>query len=192
MPKTSIQATAEGLPKLTRRVLLSATPAALAAASLPAIDATPEEVPVDRVNRLAAELAEALDEWQDGRWMARVMPESKGIGYPVMFESLTAQEDNSKRRTEHLNELLQLMNAHAEAMDAYDKCEDVAWNDNSVREAIDSRISETRNALLVHRCKNMSEVQMKVAFMSTCKSFYDWDDLDRVAIIKSLDWAVQA
>ncbi|MCD2183307.1 hypothetical protein [Rhizobium sp. GN54] len=51
----------------------------------------PDEAPVDRVNRLAWELAEALNDYQGGRFQARIYP-SDQAGYAVMLSQTAAYE----------------------------------------------------------------------------------------------------
>lgn len=48
------------------------------------------EMPIDRVNRLASELSQALDEYADGRFSARVYP-SERAGTSVMFMSIASE-----------------------------------------------------------------------------------------------------
>lgn len=56
----------------------------------------PDEYPVDRINRLAWELSDALDTWQGGSFQAMILPASKG-GHTVMFTNIKAWD----RRAEH-------------------------------------------------------------------------------------------
>ena len=73
MQNETVLAAAEGLP-MTRRAVLGALPAAAASVALPAEAAASEELPVDKVNRLGWELAEALNDYADGRMHAMVYP----------------------------------------------------------------------------------------------------------------------
>lgn len=50
-----------------------------------------DEAPVDRVNRLAWELAEALNDYQGGRFEARVYPSDRA-GYAVMLSQVVPCE----------------------------------------------------------------------------------------------------
>lgn len=67
MPTHSSQATAEGMPK--------------------------NELPVDRVDRLAKELADALNDWLDGEFMAVILPSSRGGDFPIMFGNIKSQRE---------------------------------------------------------------------------------------------------
>lgn len=67
MTEQNIPANAEGLPK--------------------------NELPVDRVDRLAKELAAALNDWADGEFMAVVLPSSRGGDFPIMFGNIKSQKD---------------------------------------------------------------------------------------------------
>ncbi|MBE0562088.1 MAG: hypothetical protein IH622_14900 [Ochrobactrum anthropi] len=67
MPTHSSQATAEGMPK--------------------------NELPVDRVDRLAKELAEALNDWMAGEFMAVILPTSRGGDFPIMFGNIKSQRE---------------------------------------------------------------------------------------------------
>lgn len=61
-------------------VVAASTPVLAIAPELPV---TGEELPVDRVNRLAEELANALDEWNaqtNLKFSAQVAPASSGMG----------------------------------------------------------------------------------------------------------------
>ena len=89
-------------------------------------------------------------------------------------------------------ELLALIGAHTVSMVRYKACSDDDWNNEKIKGSIDADIDHTRRALLDHRCQHIEEVQIKATFMSSCKSFNDWDDLDRVEIIKALIPAVQS
>ncbi|WIJ26583.1 hypothetical protein [Devosia sp. RR2S18] len=95
-------------PGITRRALLAASPAIVAIAATPAVadrldneEASPkEEYAVQRVNRLAQELSEAMDEWmvdigfdgEPGLWKAHIYP-SKDSGCPVSFEQVGRYRD---------------------------------------------------------------------------------------------------
>jgi len=51
------------------------------------------KLPVDQVNDLSQELADVLDEYADGQFMAVVLPRSRSMGWPVMFGSIKAQQE---------------------------------------------------------------------------------------------------
>ncbi|MBA8843975.1 hypothetical protein FHW02_002027 [Ochrobactrum sp. RH1CCR137] len=51
------------------------------------------KLPVDQLNDLSQSLADALDEWQDGEYMAVILPRSRSNGWPVMFGSIKSQQD---------------------------------------------------------------------------------------------------
>lgn len=48
-----------------------------------------DELPIDRITRLSHELSDALNDWLDGRFMAMVLPSSRG-GRTVMFQNTDA------------------------------------------------------------------------------------------------------
>lgn len=76
MQNDTVQAAAEGLP-MTRRAMLGALPAAAASVALPVEAAAAEDTPVEKVNRLGWELAEALNDYADGRMHAMIFPSDK-------------------------------------------------------------------------------------------------------------------
>jgi len=51
------------------------------------------ELPVDRVDRLAKELAEALNDWMAGEFMAVILPTSRGGDFPIMFGNIKSQRE---------------------------------------------------------------------------------------------------
>ena len=51
------------------------------------------KLPVDQLNDLSQSLADALDEWQGGEYMAVILPRSRSHGWPVMFGSIKSQQD---------------------------------------------------------------------------------------------------
>jgi len=51
------------------------------------------KLPVDQLNDLSQSVADALDEWQDGEYMAVILPRSRSNGWPVMFGSIKSQQD---------------------------------------------------------------------------------------------------
>ncbi|MFC4624234.1 hypothetical protein ACFO1V_03160 [Daeguia caeni] len=52
----------------------------------------PTEYPVEKVNRLARELSQALDEWMEGEFMAVILPKSRSNGHSVQFGGIDAQK----------------------------------------------------------------------------------------------------
>ena len=90
--------------KISRRSALVAASAAASAGVLPShpAQATVSELPVTRVNRLARELAEAMDAWMndlgiDGKpdlWKAHIYPASF-TKYPICFEHLNSDGSGS-------------------------------------------------------------------------------------------------
>ncbi len=121
MPTHCSQATAEGLPEIenpwvkARRLAreLSNTLASIGDGDRPeyamvfpdasrgyrygfassGVDAPSLKLPVDQLNDLSQELADVLDEYADGQFMAVVLPRSRSMGWPVMFGSIKAQQD---------------------------------------------------------------------------------------------------
>lgn len=120
MPTHSSQATAEGLPEIenpwvkARRLAreLSDTLASIGDVDRPeyamvfpdtsrgyrygfassGVDAPSLKLPVDQVNDLSQELADALDDYADGQFMAVILPRSRSKGWPVMFGSIKSQQ----------------------------------------------------------------------------------------------------
>ena len=77
----------------TRRSILKA--ASVIGASLLTTTADASETPLDRVNRLSEELAEALNNYADGRFHAVVYPSSYAK-WPIAFVS----NQNTNHKTE--------------------------------------------------------------------------------------------
>jgi len=72
----------------TRRSFLKSAPlTAVAASMIPAVVTANPESAKDKVNRLAGELAQALDEFDNGRWYAKVFQASKSYGGFQLFVS---------------------------------------------------------------------------------------------------------
>jgi hypothetical protein len=185
---------------ITRRSLLAGAPVAAAAITVPSITAAGSfrpaetmEEPWDKANRLAEELSETLDQCNGGRWKAIVGPKSANKDQPaVMFTSINAEKSMAKHKRDRLDELVQMINDHLEALAAYSRCTDQEWETVEIRAPIDSTVDRTRKALLDHRCRNTTEVKVKGAFMAQCRSFYDWDDIERSALILALTPSVQS
>lgn len=85
---------------INRRSLLRGAPVAAAAMCATVAQTNGLERPVtseqpwDKARRLANELSDTLDLCSDAKWMVHVMPASKGLGYPVMFENLAARANH--------------------------------------------------------------------------------------------------
>lgn len=71
----------------TRRSFLKSAPLAAAAITMPVVALAQIESAKDKVNRLAGELAHALDEFDNGRWHAKVFPSNKSYGGFQLFIS---------------------------------------------------------------------------------------------------------
>ncbi|BCH22099.1 hypothetical protein [Mesorhizobium sp. L-8-3] len=101
MTRNSVRAAAEGLPEINRRKALTAAAGAVAALSgckpivAPAMaSAEPaDELPYDKVRRIAKDLAYALKDWNNeiggpgSYWVARIYPVGRAR-HPVCFESI--------------------------------------------------------------------------------------------------------
>lgn len=83
MQNEIVPAAAEGMP-MTRRAMLGALPAAAASVALPVEAAAAEETPMEKVNRLGAELSHALNDYADGRMHAVIFPSDQRT-YSVGF-----------------------------------------------------------------------------------------------------------
>ena len=57
------------------------------------VDAPSLKLPVNQLIDLANNMSDALDEWQDGEFMAVILPRSHSKGWPVMFGSAKSQQD---------------------------------------------------------------------------------------------------
>ncbi|RLP22909.1 hypothetical protein [Mesorhizobium sp. YM1C-6-2] len=100
MPNTPVRAAAEGLPKITRRLLLR-TGVLAGAAVTPMVIPAAAESPSDRLRRLCQELQDALAEFCDGQFMAEIYP-SNHPTESFAFHSADAspQETLARRRRE--------------------------------------------------------------------------------------------
>lgn len=108
MSDASVRAAAEGMPIINRRkMLVGLAAASTATAAIPAAGAAPaREYPVQRVNRLASDLSQAMDDWMldlgwDGvpdRWRAVIYPSKDPTPYSkISFEHLPSSETPSDR-----------------------------------------------------------------------------------------------
>jgi hypothetical protein len=70
------------------------------------------ELPVDRVDRLARELAETLPRWANGSFMAMVYPDNDARGY--WFRTVTVGDDNAEA-----DPLIKVINEHNRAWSEY-------------------------------------------------------------------------
>lgn len=196
----SIPTAAEGLSKISRRSLLAGAPVAAAAIALPAAAMAESlqssgnfEEPWDKANRLCEELSATLDQCNGGRWRATVGPKSANKDQPaVMFSSISAEKSMAKHKRDRLDELVQMINDHAMALAAWSRLTDQEWENVELRGPLDADIDRTRQALLDHRCRNTAEMKVKSSFMLQCRSFHDWDDIERSALILALTPSVQS
>lgn len=96
--------------------------------AMPKSETTEDELPVDRVERLARELAETLPKWAGGNYMAMVYPEGDGRGF--WFRSLArAENDNAT------DPLLKVINDHNKAWSKYCVVEFGAEGEAGLKEA---------------------------------------------------------
>ena len=154
--------------------------AAAAAAS------TPTELPVGRVNRLAEELAHAMDEgmasishpdYRRALWVAHVWPASSERG--IYFRNENAAVIHGS-----CGSLSDLMAAHTVALAAWDAVPDQEWDTQQAH--LSAEVDRTRDALLEHRPSTMAEVHTKAEYMASVRSFHQWDDFDRIKLIEAL------
>lgn len=99
MSNSQVPAAATGLPIVTRRRALAGI-AGLAAGSATAAPAL-AETPLDRLERLTAEMAEALVEWTEGQFMAVVYPANHSE-FPSRVEFRNCHMPARQRRDYHL------------------------------------------------------------------------------------------
>lgn len=100
MPNPSVRAAAEGLPKITRRLLLR-TGVLAGAAVTPMVIPAAAESTSDRLHRLCQELRDALAEFCDGQFMAEIYPSNhptESMWFHAVDE--TPQETLDRRRRE--------------------------------------------------------------------------------------------
>jgi hypothetical protein len=78
------------------------------------------EYPVDKVTRLSQELAEALNEYGEGRWGAEIVP-SDSADYPAMLYDMEVRKQ-ARRRVDP--KIIQLIEEHKKARIALDNAAD--------------------------------------------------------------------
>ncbi|MBB5277703.1 hypothetical protein HNR26_003784 [Rhizobium rosettiformans] len=168
MQNETVLAAAEGLP-MTRRAMLGALPAAAASVALPVEAAAAEETPVEKVNRLGWELAEALNEYADGRMHAMIFPSDKrkyavgfcftDLGTPYGEELATIRDLIDKHRDTFTrwNELCYLA-------DSCDPRYDPAMV--PVVEGLDDLEEELTNALIAAPATSYEALTLKAAHLA--------------------------
>lgn len=163
---------------ITRRRALTSI-AAAGAALVPAnAIASPAPCRWSRAYELGVELSRIVSELaSDKSLMVKVYPkEAPGVeGDPVRFCRVDRAD---------LIELRTLIEAHYTAMQEYELCSDEDWDRR--REVINANINASREALLTHRPRSLTEVRMKASFMARDKAFGHWDDIEAQRIIRSL------
>jgi hypothetical protein len=134
------------------------------------------ELPVDRVNRFAAQLSLALDDWSDNcniPWIAHVHGASTGRG--VWFQ-------NAHRTIEDRDGLaIAALVARCEkALAAWDAADDIENDD-----PINIELEASRRALLDFRPTSVEGFHRKANAMLALRSIAEWDDLDREELIRA-------
>lgn len=154
---------------ITRRAMLGALPAAAASVALPVEAAAAEETPVEKVNRLGWELAEALNEYADGRMHAMIFPSDKrqyavgfvftDLGTPYGEELATIRDLIDQHRDTFIrwNEVCHLA----------DSCEP-AYDPAMVPlvEALDHREHELTNALIAAPATSYEALRLKAEHLA--------------------------
>lgn len=93
MPNDTVPAGGEAVPSISRRTALRAGIVLALTSHTPAIAAEPApELPVDKVNRLAEELAHALNEYSYGQFHAVIYP-SEQADWPICFRVTRLEND---------------------------------------------------------------------------------------------------
>lgn len=82
-----------------------------------------------------------------------------------------------------MSNLTTLMHAHNDALAEYDRTSDEEWKTQGDR--IGEILDRTRDAVLDHRPANLEEVATKVVYMTTNRTFHEWDDVDRIRLIRA-------
>lgn len=215
MPNAPVAAAAEGLPepamnaRVSRRKILSAS-ASAAVAAVVAGEAVAEtladlhweqveksgatELPVERCTRLACELAEALNDYDEGQWSAQVLPAARGGRYSVMFKNLHASDLREAELKASMQTLVDLMKGHR---DAFWALNDVCYLDDNIalgreptrREkrifaAADEAETAAFMALCAHRCRTIAEHEFKTRYLQVHRKVtgatIEADQLDEV------------
>ncbi|WP_028034121.1 hypothetical protein [Chelativorans sp. J32] len=83
-----------------------------------------------------------------------------------------------------MNLLLSLMEAHIAALTAYDSLSDAEWKEQGID--LGETVNATRDALLDHRAATLEEIRTKAEFMAKTRTFFEWDDFDRIKLIHAL------
>lgn len=77
-----------------------------------------------------------------------------------------------------------LIAAHVAALAEYDAVPDSEFNGPRCQ-ALGRIVDVSRQALLDYRPAFLAEAARKAAFMASCRTFVEWDDLDRAVLIKA-------
>jgi hypothetical protein len=154
-----------------RDLIASSTAIALAADMVaPTQSEAGTELPVDRVNAAAWELADALNSYDDGRWYAEVHP-SLPNDYPVAFRSIAARA----READGVRTLARVMSDHRRAFVAFERVcrlnDAVALGREPTEQ--ETRLHERRDAaedaalvaLCEHRCGTVYEFETKARYL---------------------------
>lgn len=135
------------------------------------------EQPVDTVDRVSKRLAFALDDWrEDGapEFIAHIYPASSGRG--MWFEAVRVTPDERL-----LEELTDRCERALAAWDAIDDAPNASDPDNPINIEIDA----SRQALLDFRPTSLKGMHMKAAAMLKFRPTAEWDDLDRLQLIRA-------
>ncbi|UVK43795.1 hypothetical protein BPNPMPFG_005635 [Mesorhizobium sp. AR07] len=71
------------------------------------------------------------------------------------------------------------------ALAAWDAIPDETW-DSTATKRIDARLDAAQEAMPAHRPATLDEVSRKAAYMAGCRSFFEWDNFDRIKLIEAL------
>lgn len=175
MPNTPVRAAAEGMPDVTRRNALVTTGAGLMAALVGSLAVTPakanaapaivpQELPVDRVNRIAWELADALNTYADGRFHAEIYP-SLPHDYPVIMVHTKAREQGKTLVSMQFRELVAAYDAAEKALVA------------AMRKTDDVVLGREPSKAALKRLDKVSRAETR-ALMAVC-SYRPWNDGER-------------
>jgi hypothetical protein len=132
------------------------------------------EMPVDRVKKIAAHLAFALDDWrEDGapEFIAHVYPASSGRG---MWFEVSRQASDEQSLTE-------LINRCEKALSKWDASHEVLSADVPVN----LEINASRKALLAYKPISLPGMHRKAAAMLKLRVTGEWDDFDRSDLIRA-------
>ena len=132
------------------------------------------EAAVQRVDRLAALLAVAMDDWNDAsstKWVAHVHGASTGRGVWYRNDSIDSGRAD-------ITFITSLAGRHREALNAWDAADVPS-------DAVNREINESRKALLDFRPASHRGMQFKAETMLGLRSVADWDDFDRADLIRA-------